>query len=251
MKQVWSAHSAMDRARTTQCLTVFIALVPCCSQFRLRSLNLTNTDQLLKIATSFWTYSLRGSGPAVHTLQPRQVQLAKATHMLNTLGQAGTTALLISWSSDCSERQYCWSSQEKPARNTPGMCWHCHMCSNQLPGTQIALTWDGADQSGQFGLTSGDHGIHRTTTPRWLNSAEMLRLDVQSRSLIRSLGQFEGCKYEKGSGEQLSNEFFSRHAKLEERLGAFVRRQPKTGAHFQRKGFNISCWLQWQTTAAN
>lgn len=61
------------------------------------------------------------------------------------------------------------------------------------------------------------------------------------RSLLRSFGRFEAVNIKKGSGEQISNEFFSRCTKLEERLGAFGREQPKKRAHFQRKGFNISC----------
>lgn len=72
-------------------------------------------------------------------------------------------------------------------------------------------------------------------------SASRLHLNVKSKSLLRSFGRFEGCKYENGSGEQISNEFFPRHTKLEERLGAFGKEQPKKGAHFQRKGFNTSC----------
>lgn len=94
--------------------------------------------------------------------------------------QAGTMASLISRSSGCSEHRYCWSSHEKPARNVPGMCWHCHVCSTPLPGTRaIALTWNVTNQSGQFGPTSSYHSIHRTTAPRWLNNAEMLHLDAK------------------------------------------------------------------------
>lgn len=89
-------------------------------------------------------------------------------------------ALLISSSSACSEHQYCWSSHEKPARNMPGMCWLCHMCSNPLPGTQkIALTWSAANQSSQFGPTGSCQGIYRNRAPRWLNNAERLLLDVR------------------------------------------------------------------------
>lgn len=66
-------------------------------------------------------------------------------------------------------------------------------------------------------------------------------MNVKSKSLRRGFERFGGCKFVKRSGEQISNEFFPRHTKLEERLGAFGREQPKKGAHFQRKGFNTSC----------
>lgn len=66
-------------------------------------------------------------------------------------------------------------------------------------------------------------------------------MNVKSKNLLRSFGRFEGCKYEKGSGEQISKEFFPKHTKLEDKLEGFGREQPKKGAHFQRKGFNTSC----------